>query len=81
MQGWAPQLGTALPSLVPLPEFKCLNTRDRLWEIKADSIFNLYIKRKCFCNLYCSLLEVMGIISMGTYEEEIGTKHRIPPRV
>lgn len=37
MQELAPQLRAALPSLVPLPEFKCLNPRDRLWEIKANS--------------------------------------------
>ena len=42
---------------VPLPEFKCLNPRDQLWEIKAKSLFNLYIKRKCFYNNYCSLLK------------------------
>lgn len=44
-----------MPSLVPLPEFKCLNPRDRLWEIKANSFFNLYIKRKCVYNNSCSL--------------------------
>lgn len=56
MQGQALELGAALPSLVPLPEFKCLNPRDRLWEIKVKSLFNLYIKRKCFYN-NCSLLK------------------------
>lgn len=50
MQREAPQLGTALPSLGPLPVFRCLNPRDKRWEIKADSV-----QRKCFCN-YCSLL-------------------------
>lgn len=69
MQGHALKLRTALPSLVPLPEFKCLNPRDRLWEIKANSLFNLYIKRKCFYDNYCSLLRVMGVTSIGTWDK------------
>lgn len=81
MQGEVPKLGTALPSLVPLPEFKCLNPRDRLWEIKADSIFILSIKRKCFYNNYCSLLGSDGVTSVGTWEKETGTKYRILLRV
>lgn len=41
-----------------------VSTRDRLWEIKANSSFNLNIKRKCFYN-YCSLLK-SDVTSKGT---------------
>ena len=43
-----------------------VSTRDRLWEIKANS-FNLYIKRKCFYN-YCSLLRS----DVGNLNENLG---------
>lgn len=44
-----------------------VSSRDRLWEIDANSSFNLYIKRKCFCN-YCSLLRN----DMGNLNRNLG---------
>lgn len=51
---------TLNPGLPCPASFLCLSSsvstpRDRLWEIKANSL-NFYIKRKCFYNNYCSLL-------------------------
>lgn len=76
----ASKLRTALPSLVPLPEFKYVNPTDRLWEIKAFLCFNLYIKRKCFYKNYHSF-PLGKDVTLVRNQEEIGTRYRIPLRM
>lgn len=68
MQGSSPKCRAAVPRLCLCPS-SSVSARDRLWEIKANSLFkSLYnIKHKCFYN-YCSL-RVMGVTSIGAWDK------------